>query len=134
MKQLILVRTDLKMRKGKIAAQVAHASMGSVLEAVSLLTKNYDGKWKHALYEEKNHWTNGTMEWLNGSFTKICLKVSSLEELEQYEQQAQELNLLNCKITDNGDTVFNGVPTVTCLAIGPAHTDDLSFTSELKLL
>lgn len=134
MKQLILVRTDLKMKKGKIAAQVAHASMGSVLEAVSLLSKN-DNEWQqHPLYASPNHWTYDTMKWLNGSFTKICLKVSSLEELEKYEKQAQELNLLNCKITDNGDTVFNGIPTVTCLAIGPAHADDLSFTSELKLL
>lgn len=127
-KQVILVRKDLKMRKGKLAAQVAHASMGVILE----MFKNHDivaGKDK--LYCD----SGATHEWLNGSFTKICLAVDDLDELTYYRDLADDSAIPNYTITDNGKTCFNNQPTITCCAIGPDWDFEIdSITEHLKLL
>jgi len=112
MKQAILVRTDLKMGKGKIASQVAHAS----LEAYKKANKRKIKKW------EKE------------GCKKIVLKVSSLEELLKFKKMADELKIPNAMIRDAGLTqVKKGE--ITALAIGPEEEEKIDkITKNLKLL
>ena len=112
MKQAILVRTDLKMGKGKIASQVAHAS----LEAYKKANKRKIKKW------EKE------------GCKKIVLKVSSLEELLKFKKMADELKIPNAMIRDAGLTqVKKGE--ITALALGPEEEEKIDkITRNLKLL
>ncbi len=113
------MRADLNMRKGKMVAQGAHASMAFL----SLAYKRQEILYKDAY------------DWINGSFAKICVKVDSLEELMEIYKKAKEANLECHLITDNGDTEFNGVPTVTCVGIGPHKSSEINpITGHLKLL
>lgn len=114
MKQAIIIRQDIKMKLGKAVAQGAHASMGAILPAME------DQRVK---------------DWLAGSFTKIALKIDTLEELLELEKKAKEAGFLTCLIEDNGRTVFHGQKTVTCLAIGPdTHERMKEITGHLKLV
>ena len=123
-KQVIIVRKDLNMRKGKIAAQVAHASVGALLTTRDL-SKNH----VQLNLPDVAHY------WLDNSFTKICVYVNSEDELVALDALASELGIMKCLITDNGKTEFNGVPTKTCLAIGPDLVDQVNLvTAGLPLL
>lgn len=125
-KQIIVMRKDLNMRKGKMCAQAAHASM-AVLVNRGRITDNDDFL--------NIQLTPELSEWLIGSFTKICVSVDSEQELESVYQKAQEAGLLCAMITDNGATEFGGIKTKTCCAIGPAEATDLEpITGHLKLL
>lgn len=113
-KQVLVMRKDLKMRRGKEIAQGAHASMKVVLENM-----------EHPCVKE----------WLNQSFTKIAVSVPSEEELLNVLDKAKESDIVCALITDNGDTEFGGVPTNTCVAVGPAPAEDIDkITGHLKLL
>jgi PTH2 family peptidyl-tRNA hydrolase len=128
-KQVILVRKDLEMPPGKVAAQVAHASMGVILNEFRTAKVGYlmDGT-TIGVNEAACHW-------LENSFAKVCLGVKDLAQLERYEERAKEAGLTVCKITDSGRTIFDGVPTITCLAIGPGFVDDINkVTGRLQLL
>lgn len=130
-KQIILVRNDIKMPKGKLAAQVAHASAGVILETIWHVDRLGDRNWKST---ESTDIGLIMENWLNDSFTKICLKVESLEEMESLKQQADLLQIPTCIIMDNGRTVFSE-PTITCCAIGPYWNDSLDqLLGHLKLL
>lgn len=108
------MRKDLNMKVGKMCAQAAHASMKA-----TLLHMN-DPRVK---------------EWLGGMFTKIAVGVNSEEELLGVYNKAKEAGLISELITDSGLTVFNGVPTNTCIAIGPDTPENLQpITGSLKLL
>ena len=127
-KQVILVRNDLKMRKGKIAAQVAHASMKVFFDRM---------RW-NSLNSNPNQFlidmTPEMTDWFEGIFAKICLKVDSEEQLDDFHQKAQDAGLPCALIVDSGRTVFKR-PTKTCLAIGPASVDEIDkITKDLKLL
>jgi len=118
MKQIIILRKDLNMRKGKLVAQGAHASIGAILAT--------NGQIRN---DER------IREWLSGPFTKICVSVDSEEELLELHQKAKEAGMLTCLITDRGLTEFNGVPTNTAVAIGPDTPEKLApITGHLKLL
>lgn len=121
-KQIIVIIKSLGMKKGKLVSQGAHASMGAVIKNMCKVDGGYFIPSNEALDA-----------WFSGSFTKIVTSVQTQEELEILEAKAKEKGLLFAKITDNGRTAFNGVKTVTALAIGPAHENDLDFTSELPL-
>jgi PTH2 family peptidyl-tRNA hydrolase len=114
MKQIIVMRKDLKMPRGKEIAQGAHASMKATLLHMD------DPRVK---------------EWLSGLFTKIAVGVNSEEELLEVYNKAREAGLIAELITDSGLTVFNGVPTNTCIAVGPDTHENLQpITGNLKLL
>lgn len=114
MKQIIVMRDDLNMRKGKMVAQGAHASVAVVV---------------------KNLLDTRVREWLSESFTKVCVRVGSQDELEEIYAHALNVGLLAEYIVDNGLTEFNGVPTATCCAIGPDSPENLApITGHLKLL
>lgn len=108
------MRHDLKMPVGKLISQGAHASMKATL-----------------LNMEREE----VKEWLAGKFTKIAVLVRSEEELLEVYDRAREAGLIAELVTDAGLTVFNGVPTNTCIAVGPAtHEALVPITGHLKLL
>jgi peptidyl-tRNA hydrolase, PTH2 family len=123
-KQVICVRHDLKMRRGKQIAQGAHASMSFLCrrlqDAGSVLLDDF---------------SEVERAWLTGSFAKVCCRVNSEEELLAIRDQAAEAGLEVHLITDSGKTEFHGVPTNTCLAIGPDVAEKIDpVTGELELL
>ncbi len=112
LKQVILVRADLEMRKGKMSAQVAHASVEAVLKS--------DKKILH--------------EWLQEGMKKIVLRVDSLKELLEYKRKTEDAGLTTSLITDSGKTFFKQ-PETTCLAIGPNEEGRIDTVSgKLKLI
>jgi peptidyl-tRNA hydrolase, PTH2 family len=130
-KQVIVVRKDLKMRKGKIAAQASHASLKVILDQMELAESN-------DIYEKQSlSIIHGTPldQWINGIFTKICVSVDSEAELDAIYDSAVKAGLSCALITDVGKTEFNGVATKTCLAIGPEWSEDIDkITGDLPLL
>lgn len=132
-KLVIVVRKDLKMPRGKIAAQASHAAVGAVMQSIfgkNLEETDIDG------HEIKiTPLMNDVMkDWILGEYTKICVCVESEEELLNIYEKAQKSGLNVCLITDNGHTCFNGVKTKTCLAIGPCLSADVDpITKDLKL-
>jgi len=123
-KQVIVIRKDLKMRKGKMVAQGAHASM-KVFFDIGLVT---DGMLTIDLDE-------AMQEWVGGLFTKICVSVNSEEELLEIYATAQSIGLPCSLIQDAGLTEFNGVATYTAVAIGPARNEEVDeVTKALPLL
>ena len=114
LQQVIVIRKDLNMRKGKMVAQGSHASTKAILPHLT--------DWR-------------VKEWLAGAFTKICVSVDSEDELLLVYGKAQITNQICAIIEDSGLTEFNGVPTLTCCAIGPATKEELhNITGHLKLL
>lgn len=112
MKQAILIRTDLKMSKGKIAAQAAHASIASFLKA-------------KAVDREK---------WIRTGMKKIVLKVPDQATLLLFAKQAKKAKLPYEIIKDAGLTQLEP-GTATALGIGPAECDKIDrLTAKLKLL
>jgi len=127
MKQVIILRKDLNMRKGKMVAQGAHASMKAILD------EGYDIHQDDA--ELIIPLTTEMASWLSGRFAKICVSVSSEEELLDIYNQAKEAGLHCSLIQDAGFTEFDGVPTYTAVAVGPGENDAINkITGELKLL
>jgi PTH2 family peptidyl-tRNA hydrolase len=140
-KQIILMRSDLKMRRGKEISQGCHASLGAVLnlakfESVLNVTKIGDVPLhklgsRRILDIEADSYLD---KWINGIFTKITLKVESLEQLKALFDEAKANGMPGVLITDVGLTKFNGVPTVTCASIGPYWSDEIDkITKDLKL-
>lgn len=108
------------MRKGKMVAQGCHASMAVFF---------------NRMQDNKIKMTEPMEQWSQNSFTKICVYVNSEQELLEIFQKAQNLKIPSALITDAGKTEFNGVPTVTCCAIGPDYEDVVdNITGNLPLL
>ncbi len=109
-KQVIVVRRDLKMGKGKMSAQVAHASVGSFSKADRKMAE----------------------EWESLGAKKVVLGVETLDELIELEKRARKLP--HFLVTDAGRTEFKE-PTITCLGIGPAGASEIDrITGNLKLM
>jgi peptidyl-tRNA hydrolase, PTH2 family len=114
LKQIIVMRKDLGMRAGKMVAQGAHASLAAALA-------NLDDP--------------RVEQWLDGLFAKVCVRVESEDELLAVRDAAQASGLLVAVITDAGRTEFHGVPTITCIAVGPDTAEQLQpITGHLRLL
>jgi len=111
-KQVILVRQDLKLPKGKLAAQSSHASVEAVL-------KSSDQK---------------VSTWRKEGMPKIVLKVKDEKELLSYLQKAKDDGLTTALITDAGRTVV-APGTKTCGAVGPDEEEEVDrVTGKLPLL
>jgi PTH2 family peptidyl-tRNA hydrolase len=114
-KQVIIVRRDVNMGTGKIAAQVAHAAvMGAEKVKVS-----------------RREWFNS---WFVAGQAKVVVKVKSVEELIKVRNLAEDLHLPVVQVQDSGLTQ---IPpgTITCIGIGPAPSELVDkVTFELKLL
>jgi len=114
-KQVVVFRSDLRLSKGKVAAQAGHAAVSAAEEA-----RKHRREWWEA--------------WMDEGQRKIAVKVKNEKELLELERQAKELALPNALIIDKGLTE---VPpgTVTCLGVGPAPTEKIDkITDRLPLL
>lgn len=130
-KQVIVIRKDLKMRRGKEIAQGSHASIAFLTRKIQSYAKN---KGVDEVSDFMKKMSDAELEWINGIFTKVCVTVNSEAELLEVEKKAKEAGLECHLITDRGLTEFNGVPTHTCLAIGPDEAEKIDLiTGELKL-
>lgn len=120
-KQVIVMRADLKMGRGKIAAQAGHASMKGLLA-------------RFVARQGPDDLDAAEREWYLGNFRKICLQIDSEAALLDLHQRALALGRRSHLIIDNGLTEFHNVPTPTCIAIGP-HFDEsfIGLTDHLKL-
>ena len=122
-----MVRKDLHMRMGKACAQAAHASM-------AFLTRNLTNE-KSGYSKYYITLSSVEEEWIKESYTKICVYVNSEEELRTVMANAFRAGLVCHEIIDSGTTEFNGVPTLTCCAIGPDEAEKIDvITGYLKLL
>ena len=111
-KQAILIRQDLNLPKGKMAAQAAHAAVQAVLNGEKPQIK----------------------EWRDTGMKKIVLKVADENELIRFLQNAKDAGLTTALITDAGRTIVEP-GTRTCIAIGPNDEKDIDrLTANLKLM
>lgn len=123
-KQVIVMRHDLKMRRGKQIAQGAHASM-------SFLCRRLEKTGSVSLCD----FSEVERIWLEGAFAKVCCRANSEAELMEICERAKGAGLEVHLITDSGKTEFHGVPTRTCLAIGPDLAEKIDqITGHLELL
>ena|SRR3989338_4898827 len=112
LKQVIIIRNDLKLGKGKIAAQAAHAS----LEAYKKADKG------------------AILSWENTGVKKIVLKVESEKELLEIFEQLKSIKMKPALIKDAGLTEVEP-GTITCLGVGPVQEKDVDkITGRLKML
>ncbi|MBW2992958.1 peptidyl-tRNA hydrolase Pth2 [Candidatus Woesearchaeota archaeon] len=112
MKQVILVRKDLNLPKGKLAVQAAHASVRAVLVSDRRKVDRWDSE----------------------GAKKAVLKVADLRELKKYISKAKTAKLKTAVITDAGKTVI-APGTTTCIAIGPDDEEKIDkITGNLKLI
>lgn len=113
-KQVIVVRTDLGMGKGKIAAQVGHACVLGA-EHVRKTNPEWFNKW-----------------WMGQE--KVVVKVDGIKELDEVKRAAIDLGLPWSEVTDAGHTQI-APGTTTCISIGPAPEELVDkITGDLKLL
>jgi len=112
MKQVILVNEQLNLPRGKLAAQVAHASVASLLSTPA---------------EDQR-------EWFGSGMPKVVLAVDNEEALIAYSEKARKAELPAQIIRDAGRTVVEA-GTITCLGIGPAAAEAVDeITGALSLL
>jgi PTH2 family peptidyl-tRNA hydrolase len=123
-KQTIVLRKDLNMRKGKMVAQGAHASLRAILQL-----GHRDGESFVIPLDDRLE------PWLLGRFKKICVSVNSESELLALHERSLAAGLITALIQDAGLTEFGGVPTYTALAVGPDQEDRVdAITGSLPLL
>jgi peptidyl-tRNA hydrolase, PTH2 family len=114
-KQVIVVRRDINMGTGKVAAQVAHAA---VMGAEKVKTS-------------RREWFNS---WFSAGQAKVVVKVKTIEELMEVRKRAEDLHLPVVQVQDSGLTQIPS-GTITCIGIGPAPSECIDeVTFELKLL
>lgn len=120
--QTVVIRKDLKMHKGKIAAQASHAFMIDLVEM-----------WRNGVNPEDL--VGAAKEYYLTKFRKIVLAANSEAELDELYQKAKAAGLKCHMVIDSGETEFNGVPTKTCICIGPHYKSEIfPVTGHLKPL
>jgi PTH2 family peptidyl-tRNA hydrolase len=113
-KLVVAVRQDLDMTKGKMAVQVAHASV-----IASMKCKSTNAKWFRS--------------WYNEGQKKIVVKADDVEMLKDLQDGAEKLNISTAMIDDAGLTELPP-GTTTCLGMGPAPNSIIDqVTGDLKL-
>ena len=113
-KLVVVVRTDLGISKGKMAAQVAHAAVNCALKSKKSDSSNFK-------------------KWFDEGQKKVVVKGQNESTLLNLQQYAREVGLVSSLVTDAGLTE---VPagTVTCLGIGPASDSEIdSITGDYSL-
>lgn len=114
-KMIMCVRTDLKMGKGKIAAQCCHATLGA---------------YKRALKRTPD----AVRAWEVLGQAKVCLRVDSEEEMLELAEKATVHGLINYTVVDAGRTQI-APDSKTVLSIGPAPLKEIDeVTGHLKLM
>lgn len=171
-KQIIVIRRDLKMRRGKEIAQGGHAAMRFLTmrirqcKPMSLWDKFqmmcvaaffFIGFGAcHSMLTDvlafaipllivialacehvsacKVKFSEAEKIWINGTFSKITLQVDTEAQLLELAKKAKDAGLETHLVCDTGKTEFGGVPTNTCLGIGPDYADKIDpITGHLKI-
>lgn len=126
-KQVIVIRRDLKMRRGKEIAQGAHASSAWLATAVAAAVDPGTGAAAVLL-------DPAARVWLTSSWRKVTLQVQTEQELLDLHDAATARGLRSHLVRDSGKTEFGGVPTLTALAIGPDLATEIdAVTGDLTL-
>ena len=135
-KQMIVMRRDLKMRKGKIAAQAGHACVEATLMALvregrgGELRASEDWAWLEHAEDDVTPLTN----WFDAGVAKVCVYVDSEDELLDLAVRGRKLGFAVALVRDAGMTEFHGEPTYTCLAFEPLPAEKIDpLTGELPL-
>lgn len=125
-KQVIVMRRNLGMGRGKEIAQGSHAAMAWLTGRMEVV--QFDD-WTGLVFLSE-----AERKWVTGIFTKVTLQVATLDDLMAVHEAAEEAGLEVNLITDAGLTMFHGEPTITCLAIGPDYADLIDpVTKDLRL-
>jgi PTH2 family peptidyl-tRNA hydrolase len=115
MKLVVVVRTDIKMSKGKLAVQVAHAAVECALKTLKI--------------DEKK-----VKKWRSEGAKKIAVKGGSIDEIFALKKEAEDWGMVNYLVCDRGLTQFKE-PTITCLGIGPDKDEVVDgLTGGMKLV
>lgn len=141
-KQMIVVRRDLKMRKGKIAAQAGHACVEAVLMALAHegrlgqvdvhSDENGDPCWVGVDHAEGDR--TPLTEWFDAGVAKVCVYVDGEEALLDLAKRGREQGFIVALIRDAGFTEFHGEATYTCLAFEPLAPEQIDpLTGDLPL-
>lgn len=141
-KQLIVMRRDLKMRKGKIAAQAGHACVEATLMALARegrldelrLVTAADGEPVGIALNDQGHAPTALSDWFEWGVAKVCVYVDSEEKLLNLARAGRSRGFLCALIRDAGLTEFHGEATYTCLAFEPLAAEDIDpLTGDLPL-
>ena len=131
LKMMIVMRRDLGMRKGKIAAQAGHACVEAVL---STLARDHAFE---RLQEGRHQYLENdpdVLRWLAEGEAKVCVYVDGEERLTEIQRQCSDAGILSVMIHDAGRTEFHGAVTATCLATEPVTDSRISpITGNLPL-
>ena len=123
-KQVIVWRKELSVRKGKMMAQAAHAAMKVLLDRGHFEGNNFIIPM-----------TSPMKAWMVGGFKKIAVYAPDEAALRALYAQAQIGGLPCAMVIDAGVTEFKNQPTLTCIAIGPALSEEVdAITGNLPLL
>ncbi|WP_322152661.1 aminoacyl-tRNA hydrolase [Paratractidigestivibacter sp.] len=135
-KQVIVMRRDLKMRKGKIAAQAGHACVEATLMAIvregrESQVSATDG-WAYLAHTDDD--CSPLTDWFDAGVAKICVYVDGEEALLDIAQQGRDAGFAVALIRDAGHTEFHGEATFTCLAFEPLPAEKIDpITGQLPL-
>ena len=141
-KQMIVVRRDLKMRKGKVAAQAGHACVEATLMALARegrldevrVATAQDGTMSRVFLDDEDTEPTPLSSWFDAGVAKVCVYVDSEEELLDLAARGRERGFVCALIQDAGFTEFHGEPTYTCLAFEPLAPEQVDpLTGELPL-
>lgn len=113
-KMVIVMRRDLKMRRGKEIAQGAHAALAWVWNNIT------EGRGRFDMTLPQRLWVTDSGE------KKVTCRIDSEQELIDLYLRAKAAGLTAYIVTDSGHTEFHGQETKTCLAIGPNYAEDIN--------
>lgn len=141
-KQMIVMRRDLKMRKGKIAAQAGHACVEAVLMALAregrlgqvtaYADEDDNPVWVGLQHAEGD--VSPLTDWFDAGVAKVCVYVDGEEALLDIAQQGREAGFAVALVRDAGLTEFHGEATYTCLAFEPLSAEQIDpITGDLPL-
>ena len=137
-KQMIVVRQDLKMRKGKIAAQAGHACVEATLMALARERRldevrlSDDEGWVYL--DDEGTEPTPLSEWFDAGVAKVCVYVDCEEDLLDLARRGREQGFLVALVRDAGLTEFHGETTFTCLAFEPLAAEQIDpLTGDLPL-
>lgn len=137
-KQMIVMRRDLKMRKGKIAAQAGHACVEATLLALARehrleqVRVTPGGGWIYL--DDADTVDTPLSRWFDAGVAKVCVYVDGEDALLELAARGREAGFVVALIRDAGYTEFHGEPTFTCLAFEPLSPEQIDpITGNLPL-
>jgi len=128
-KQVIVVRRDLKLSAGEIAAQAADASLKVLLDRLG------GSRLANGLFISELRLTEELERWVHGNPARTVAGCDSDIELRSIYDEARAENIPCSLVRDKLKTERSGEPAITCVAVGPAAQDKVdAITSHLKPL